>query len=154
MAVKPQQMVTDWFHKAAETMDAALKTNAKFQEETMQWWAEMLGGSNSIQDWQKRAQTMASEAIPAAQKSAEEYMRAMDQTYRTGLDLLRKAFESGEFRSVEDLQGRIQSLWETTLGAMRTNTQAFIQANTKAMETWAELVRKGAESKPQSQHQG
>lgn len=147
MAVKPQEMVSDWFHKSAEAMDAALKTSAKFQEETMQWWAEMMGGSSSIQDWQKRAQAIATEAIPTAQRSAEEYMRAMDQTYRTGLDLLRKAFESGEFRSVEDMQGKIQSLWENTLGAMRTNTQAFIQANAKALESWAELVRRSTESK-------
>jgi hypothetical protein len=140
-------MVSDWFHKAAEALDASLKTSSKFQEETMQWWAEMMGGSNSIQDWQKRAQAMAIEAIPTAQKSAEEYLRAMDQTYRTGLDLLRKAFESGEFRSVEDLQSKVQGLWENTLGALRTNTQAFIQANTKAMESWAELVRRSAEGK-------
>jgi hypothetical protein len=135
-------MVSDWFHKAAETLDAAMKTTTRFQEETMQWWAEMMGGSGSIQDWQKRAQTVAMEAVPTAQKSAEEYLRAMDQAYRTGIDLLRKAFENGEFRSVEDLQGRVQSLWETTLGSMRTNAQAFIQANTKAMETWAALMKK------------
>ena len=114
----------------------------------MQWWAEMMGGSNSIQDWQKRAQAMVVEAIPTAQKTAEEYVHAMDQAYRSGLDLLRKAFESGEFRSIEDLQVRIQSLWENTLGALRTNTQAFIQANTRAMESWAELVRKSADGKP------
>jgi hypothetical protein len=144
-------MVSDWFHKATEAMDSALKTTAKFQEETMQWWAEMLGGSNSIQDWQKRAQSMAMEAIPTAQKSAEEYLHAIDQTYRTGLELLRKAFESGEVHSIEDLQGRVQHLWENTLGALRTNTQAFIQANTKAMESWAELVRKGSEGQSQPQ---
>ncbi len=135
-------MVSDWFHKATETLDAAMKSQVKFQEETMQWWAEMAGGSNSIQDWQKRAQTLAMEAIPTAQKSAEEYMRAVDQTYRTGLELLRKSFEGGEFHSLDDLQSRVPSLWETTLGALRTNTQAFIQANTKAIESWAELVRK------------
>lgn len=139
-------MVSDWFHKAAESMDAALRTNAKFQEETMQWWAEMMGGTNSIQDWQKRAQSLLMQAMPTAQRSAEEYMRAIDQTYRTGLELLRKAFESGEMGSIEDVQGRVQSLWETTLGAMRTNAQAFIQANSKAMETWAELVRKGSQN--------
>ena len=146
MAVKPQQMVSDWFCKATEALDTALKTSAKFQEETMQWWAEMMGGANSIQDWQKRAQSMALEAIPTAQKNAEEYMHAMDQTYRTGLDLLRRAFEGCECHSMEDLQGRVQSLWETTLGALRTNTQAFVQANAKAMESWAELVRRSTKS--------
>ncbi|HOA73334.1 MAG TPA: hypothetical protein PL151_14090 [Phycisphaerae bacterium] len=152
MAVRPEMMATDWFQKAAEAVDAAVKTSMKFQEEAMQWWAEVMGGANSIQDWQKRAQAMAAEAIPTAQRGAEEYLRAMDQTYRTGVDVFKKAFQSGECRSVEDLQARMQSLWEAALGALRTNTQAFIQANTKAMETWADMVRKNASEQSNGSH--
>ena len=154
MAVRPHQMASDWFQKASEAMDAAMKTSAKFQEESMQWWSEMLGSSNSMQDWQKRAQTIAMEAIPTAQKGAEEYMKAMDQTYRAAVEVMQRAFESGEFRSMEDMQGRVQALWESTLGAMRKNTQAFIQANTRAMETWAELVRKSANGRAGEGHGG
>jgi hypothetical protein len=140
MAANPQQFVSDWFDKTAETTEAALAMTAKYLQESMWWWAEMMGGANSIEEWQKRAQMVASEAIPLARKSAEQYLKAMDQIYQRELALLRDSLSSDEPRSIP--QPRIESFWESTFAALRVNTQNFIRANSKAMESWAELVRK------------
>jgi hypothetical protein len=138
---------SDWFCKATESMDSALRTTAKLQEETMQWWANMMGGSALVPDWQERARITAPNAGAAAQRTAEEYVRAMNQAYRTGLEFLSKAFESGQVHSIEGVQGRVQTLWDHVLAALRMNNEAFIQAHAKAMESWAQLIRTNGSTK-------
>ena len=51
------------------------------------------------------------------------------------------------FRS--EAREKIQALWEASLGTLRTNAQAMVQANTKAMESWSEFVRKNFDGKPE-----
>lgn len=143
MAANPQQIVSDWFDKTAETTQAALAMTSKYLQESMRWWAEMMGGSASIEEWQKRARMMATEALPLARQSAEQYLQAMEQIYQKELELLRESLGAGEPRSIP--QPRIESFWESTFAALRVNAQNFIRANHKAMESWAALVRKSGE---------
>ncbi len=142
MAANQHQIVSDWFDKTAETTEAALALTAKYMQESMWWWAEMMGGAGSIEEWQKRARMVAAEALPVARKSAEQYIQAMEQIYQKELELLRDSLGSSEPRSIP--QPRIESFWENTFSALRVNTQNFIRANSKAMESWAELVGKSA----------
>lgn len=149
MEVKQQKMVAEMCEQAMDTFNGAFKAGVKMQEEMSKWWTDMVSESSPIQDWQKRAQTIWTDAIPLAQKTAEEGMKVIDQNYRNSLDLLKKAFDTAQSDSLADAREKIQALWEASLGTLRTNAQAMVQANARAMETWSEFVRKNFDGKPE-----
>jgi hypothetical protein len=83
-----------------------------------------------------------SDVIPLTQKTAEEGLRAIEQNSRTSMDLLRKVFDTAQSQSVADAREKIQGLWEASLGTLRSNAQALVQANAKTIESWSEFMRK------------
>jgi len=139
-----QKIPSDWFHDATKAMNSALQTTARLQKETMDWWAQMMSGTQSIREWRERASAMVLSAIAATNKRTEEYLHVMDEAYRTGLDCVLKAFESGEVHSVEDVREAVNTLWGYTLRTLMADNQAFIRADAKAKESCAELVSKTA----------
>jgi hypothetical protein len=85
---------------------------------------------------------MMAEAIPLSQKSAEDGMRLIDQTYHNNLDLVRNMVGMAQPGSVGEVRERIQSIWEASLGTLRVNTQAVVQTNAKVMDSWSEFMHK------------
>lgn len=148
MEVKQQKMMADLFEQAAETCNSAFRTGIRMQEEVARWWTGLLGDSSPIQDLQKRAQSMMTDAMPLVQKTAEEGLWMMDQNYRNSLDLFKKIFDTAQAQSASEAREKFQAFWEASLGTMRTNTQAVVQANARALETWSEFLRRNLEGKP------
>jgi hypothetical protein len=142
MRTKMQSNVTELFDQAIETFDSALRTGVRIQEEATKWWTDMINEADSLQELQMRTRVMMNEAMPAAQKSVDQAMKLIDRTYRTSLDLLKKAFETGQSESIYEAQMKTQELWEATLAALRTNAQAIVQVNAQAMESWAEFAHR------------
>lgn len=142
MAVATQKIVTDLFDQAVETFNGALKTGLKVQEEATKWWLDAVGDAGSVQKVQQKVQEMVVDAIPAAQQNAEEYLKTLDRSCRSSLDLLKKAYEPGQCESVADCQAKTRELWEASLGALRTHAQAMVQLNGRIMESCNGLVRK------------
>jgi hypothetical protein len=140
MAAKPEKIMTDLCSQALDTFESAMKSGIKAQEEMADWWSQAMGKSMSPEEMQKKFQEMGEEAIPMAKKNAEAYLKVMDQGCKDSIALLRQAFESGQSESVTDLQHKTQELWEQSLAAVRHNTEAMIQANTRAMEAWSKLA--------------
>ena len=142
MAVATQKIVTDLFEQAVDTFNGALKTGLKVQEEATKWWVDAMGDAGSVQKTQKKVQDMVTEAIPVAQQNTEEYIKTLDRSCRTSLDLLKKAFEPGQCESIADVQTKTRELWEASLGALRTHSQAMVQLNSKVTESCNGLLRK------------
>ncbi len=147
MVAKPQRIVTELFEQAVDTFDAAVKAGVKLQEEAARWWSDVLSEAGSAQDWQRKMQSAMAEAIPTAQKNAEEGLRVLDQSTRSSLELLKRAFEAGQSESIAQAQAKAQELWEASLAAMRKNAQAMVQANARAMESWAHFARKNTDGR-------
>ena len=140
MQTKLDLGVKELFNQAVDTWGGAMKASIKFQDDVAKWWTQRWGRSGSLQDIQCRASTMIAEAIPTAQKSAEEALRLVDQNYRTGSDLLRKAMETGKVESFTQVQAKTQEV--SGVNQRTGNAQAVAQANMRAMESWADFVRK------------
>jgi ElaB/YqjD/DUF883 family membrane-anchored ribosome-binding protein len=132
----------DLFRQAMDTFQSAIRTGVKIQEESTKRFTEMLRDFGSPLDWQKSTQSMMNEAIKATQKNIDESIRLMNHNAQTAMNLWQKAFEN---RSVQQLQeghaAPSEELWESALGALRTNTQVILQANTRVLESWAQLAR-------------
>lgn len=138
--------IGDLFRQAVETFETALKTGVSMQEETARRFTEMLRDFGSPMEWQRKGQSVVNETIVMTQKNVEESMRAINQNAKTAMNLMQKSFEarpmasSGADKS-EPAMPKADDLWEAALGALRTNTQVVLQANTRMMESWAQLAQ-------------
>ncbi len=130
------------FTQAMGMFDSALKTGAKFQEESARWFTNMLTGLGTPQSGQKKTEEVMAEAMTTAQKNVDEALKMMEQNAHTGMDLLQKAFDARQADTGPDAQAKTKELWETALGALRINAEAVLQANKKVVESWAGLAKR------------
>src|SRR5688572_156230 len=82
------------FDEAVANFNDAVKAGVKAQEEIGKWWSDALaqaGGGG--EQWQKQSKAVFAEAIPAAQKNAEDWLKLVDQNYKRSLALFKKAWE-------------------------------------------------------------
>jgi polyhydroxyalkanoate synthesis regulator protein len=141
-ATRTEAAFTGLLDQAVATFGDAMKAGVKFQEDIGRWWSDVLDQTAPVQTWQKRSREMVSEAIPAAQRNAEEWMKVVEQNYRRSLELMRRALETENPATVAEAQTRMQDLWEASMQVIRDNAQAMAQANLHMMEAWAEILRK------------
>lgn len=145
MPAIPEATVTKLLDQTMEQWGNAMKVGVKMQEEAARWLADAFGQFGSAQEWQKRTRAVLADAIPTAQKSADEYLRLFDQGYRTGMDLVKKAVSTSRSDTAAEAQEKAQELLEQYMATLRTNAQAMAEANLHAMESWADFVRKNFE---------
>ena len=149
MAVKTSQF-NELLEDASSSFNEAVKSSMKMQEEVGKWWADALektGPAGFVaEEWQKKSKAVVTEAIPAAQKNAEAWLKVVDQNTKRGLGLLKKAFDAPPADPAA-LRERTQDLWESSLELVRENTQAIAQANIKMLEVWAGLLQKAGNGK-------
>jgi hypothetical protein len=134
------------FDEAVETFNEAVKAGAKVQDEIGKWWSDALDKAGPAEDWQKKSKAVFSEAIPAAQKNGEEWLKLVEQNYKRSLGLFKKAWDVQPSRDPAVLRAKSQELWEASLELVRDNAQAVAQANVKLMEIWGRVLRNGAEN--------
>ena len=140
--------VTEMADKAMKNYEQALRTGLKFQEEAGKWWSTMFNQATFAQDWQKRVTDMtgvASSFMPLAQRRMEEVISLMEKNSKTGSELMKKAVEAAQAPAVAESQAKWLDFWSSSLGAVRSNTEAVSQISSKAIDSWIEFVRKNTE---------
>jgi len=142
MTTKDKAQNYELFEQALKNYEQALQAGLKLQQESAKWWTDLLAQSGSPQEWQARFNELASESMAAAQKRMEENLKLVDQSSRTGLDLLKQAVDATKADSVSSGQAKLQELWEASLAALRANATAINQANTKLVESCIQFVPK------------
>jgi hypothetical protein len=145
MPVTADASVSKLLDQTMEQFGSAMKVGVKMQEEAARWFADAVSQIGSAQEWQKRSRAMLADAIPTAQRSADEYLRLFDQSYRTSMDLMKKAVNSSRSESAAEAQAKAQELIEQYMATMRSNAQAMAEANLHAMQSWSEFIRKNFE---------
>jgi hypothetical protein len=106
----------------------------------------MLTKFGPSQQWRQQAGTICSEAIRTAERNMEETLRVVKETDRRNLNVLQKAIEAGHATGADESQAKAREVWQATLHAIEANTQAVVQANTRVLESWAELGKKVRET--------
>lgn len=137
--------VSELYGQAMNTAENAIRTSLRMQEESSRWLTTIMDQVTSPQEWQRWVHTMSDRFIPQTQKQMEENLRLVEQNSRTGVELVRKAFEAAQCTSVLESQAKFLNLWGACLNAFQENAQAVTQANTKAIEMWVEFLRRNAE---------
>ena len=134
------------FDEAVSTFNDAVKAGVKLQEEIGNWWSDALDQVGAGEQWQRKSKALFSEAIPVAQKNAEEWLKLAEQNYRRSMALFKKAWEV-QPGDVGEMRAKSQELWEASLDLVRDNARAMAQANVKMMEIWGKLLRHGENGK-------
>jgi hypothetical protein len=137
--------VTELVEQAMKNYEQALKTGLRVQEESARWCAGLLNQTLSPQDWQRKMKGMADDVLPQTQKSVEESLKLIEKNSRMTLELLKKASAAAQSATPQEAQTRFLNLWEASITAIRETAQTVAQANTKALDSWMEFVRKTAE---------
>jgi hypothetical protein len=126
------------FDQAFQTFGDALKSSVKIQEEVGKWWSDTLDQAGPVNEWQKKSRALVSEAIPAAQKNTEEWLKLVEQNYRRSAALFKKAFETNG--DAADVRAKTKELWEESMELVRENAKALADANKKMLELWAGIL--------------
>ena len=137
---------TELFDQAMKSCEQALRTGVRLQEDATRWWTNLLHQTSWTQDWQRQVSTAMSHAIPTAQKNVEESIRLIDQSSKTGLNLLKRAVEAPRTNAASDVQSQVQEIWQSSLNVIQSNMHAITESQTRAMESWTTFVRKGVAS--------
>jgi len=77
--------------------------------------------------------------VELIRKNAAQSQKMFEENCKAGLDMLHKSSDfvgSGVDRG-DELFGNARELWQTTLEAMTTSTQAVADNCTKAVEQWS-----------------
>ena len=135
----------DLFEQATRNYEQAVKTGLKAQEESAKLWTNLCNQITGPADLQKRVKAFTDEVIPQTQKNVNEYLKLVEQNSRATVELVKKAVATSQATSPQDAQSKFLALWETTLGVVRETAQSVTQANTKAVESCLEILRKAGE---------
>jgi len=142
---KPMSDIAD---TAMKNYEQAVHTALKFQEEAARCWTSMLNQGAFVQDWQKRVDNfngMANKLVPLAQQRIEEVMSLMEKNGRTGAELMKKAADAAQTPVVSESQTKWMEFWTSSMGAVRSSTEALTEIGTKAVDSWIDFVRKNTE---------
>ena len=140
--------IPDMAEQALKNCEQALRSGLKFQHQAGQWWTNMLDQGASIEDWQKRFSSftnLVNGFRPTAQKRVEEVLDLMEKNSRAGADLCKKASEAAQTPGIAESQAKWMEVWTSSLGAVRSNAEAAVQINSRAMEAWIEFAQKNAD---------
>lgn len=136
------------FRATMQMWNTAFQTSAQIQEEAARHFTGLLTASGAIPQWQKQPQVLFTQTIQAAQKSMEEAMRVVNESTRRNLDLFEKGLEAGRAESASKGQAKAREVWEATLGVIRADTQAVVEANARVLQSWVELGKRLSETQP------
>jgi len=143
-----EKSVSEMTDTAMKNYEQAVRTTLKLQEEAARCWSSMLNQTTLVQDWQKRLDDfngMANKFVPLAQQRMEEVISLMEKNSRTGAELMKKAVDAAQTPVISESQAKWMEFWTSSMGAMRTNTEAFAEIGTKAVDSWIDFVRRNTD---------
>jgi len=142
MADKTKNPMSEALDLGLKNYEQALRAGLKLQEEAGQCWTKLVSQAVSPQDLQKEMISLANDVIPATQKSMEACLELLEQNSRASVDLLKKGIEAVQSANCADTPAKIVEFCENSLKSLRTNAQAIVDTNTKAIDSWIAFVKK------------
>jgi hypothetical protein len=132
------------FKTAGESVQAGIEASLKFQQQASQMLMDAVSKGAFNDDMRKQWEQVSSKSLDAIRHNSEEARRVFDQNFKSGMDVLHKSFDAcGNTHKVsDDLCKQTQTVWQDAFEAVRTNTEAFAQANTKMVEEWTQCFNK------------
>ena len=119
---------------AVRSFQEMVQTATRFQEKSINGLQEMLGAAASPA-WRKRAQMAVKDMMVVAQKNRDETLHAMEQNFKTGIELWHRALV-GKPGAPPNVQKGTRNFWQTMAGLLRTGTETMTRTNSRIGQTW------------------
>jgi len=145
MSTKTDFDVTEILDSATNAFSDAMKAGVRAQEEVVKWWTSAFDGACPMGEFQKRGKQFMEEAVPAAQKQAQDWLKLLDANSRRGIELIRRAMDTETDGLAAGFTDAARKLWEESIAVVKENLETLTQANVKMLEVWADLLRKSLE---------
>jgi hypothetical protein len=136
---------TEMFEQATKTYEQLLKSGIKLQQDSAKWWSNAIADVASP-DIQRRIKSVTDDLIPQTQKSVDDWVKIAQECTRSCTDLMKKSTAVTQSGSLQEAQTKALGVWEASLNAVCSMTQSVTQANTKALESWMDYVKKTGET--------
>lgn len=142
MPEQSKNPMSEMLDQGLKNYEQALRTGLKLQEEAGKCMTKLLNQAASPQDLQKQMASMVNDVIPATQKSMEGYLGLLEQNTRASVELVKKGLEAAQTTTYADAQNKVTDFCESTLNALKSNSQAIFDINAKAIDSWVSFVKK------------
>ena len=133
--------------------EEALRTGIKLQEEAAHWWSSVFNPSNYAQQWQEQLNAVtrtANSLLPLTQKHMSEMAGFLEKSSRATAGLTRKASDVIQAPGLSEKQAKWAEFWTNSLDVARSNTEELSQISSRAIDSWAEFLRKNTEAATRS----
>ena len=140
MASSPKS--DDLFRQAMTAWQSAAEAGVKMQEECAKWVRQMFCESSTLTDWYEQGRKVMREAIAKSQENVDAAIRLMNQQAEASLKFVEKALEVRDAESPAEGPKKLTDWWQAALETMRINNQAVLKANSRILDSWAEMARK------------
>ncbi|RIK62168.1 MAG: hypothetical protein DCC65_17895 [Planctomycetota bacterium] len=125
------------FKQASETFKSAMDTGIRFQQDAFKCMSEYVGRGETFEDARCRMETVAADSINLIRKNAEQAQKAFDEGCKNGIELIRKAFDSGNGHGTKDMMTYARDVWQNAFDAMRGNIETASRTSTVCIENWS-----------------
>jgi hypothetical protein len=133
---------------ARKSYQETVRTGSRIQEEAGQWWTKMLSQTAAWADWQKQFSSLTAltaNTFQINQRRLEDVMAWIEKNSRTNAELVKKAADAAQTPAIAESQTKWLDFWTASLRATQANVEAATQMTTRAIDSWAELIRKNGE---------
>ena len=141
--------MSDMADALRKNWEQALRTGLKLHEESGRWWSSVYNPAAAIHQWQEQltaATRTANSLLPLVQKPVAEMVDFLEKSTQSTAGLVKMASEAAQAPAGPDCQSKWSELWSQSLKVARSNAEALAQVNVKAIDSWAEFLRKTGEA--------
>lgn len=144
MTEKAKAPASEVFDQALKNYEQALRAGIKVQEEAAAYWTKLFNRAAARPNLQKQITSIANEVIPPTQKYMEGCLAILEQNSRASVDLMKKGVEAVQTTNLAESQSKLVDFCESTLKSLKSYSQAVVDLNTKAMDSWVGIVKKAS----------
>ncbi len=140
--------VSDMAEQIVSNYEQALRSSIKMQQEAVQCWSKWFNQSAPAEDWQRRVTRfthLVNQYVPENEKRVEELVDLMQANTRTGTELLKKVADATQTPMTSEGQNKWLEVWTSSMGAMRSSYERFMQIGGRAMDSWMDFAQKSSE---------
>ena len=130
------------FKQATETFKSAMDAGLRFQQDAFKCMSEVMARGESFDDVKQRLETVAADSVNLIRKNAEQAQKAFDDGCKSGLDVIRKSFDSGNGHGPKDAVTYTRDVWQNAFDSMRCNLDTASRASAQCIENWSSFFGK------------
>lgn len=142
MTEKAKVPASEVFDQALKNYEQALRAGIKVQEEAAAYWSKLLNQASARPAVQKQMTSLANEIIPPTQKYMEGCLSILEQNSRASVELMKKGVEAVQTANPVECQNKVMDFCESSLKAVKTQSQAIVDLNAKAVDSWVAMMKK------------